>query len=66
MPIGRRLEGSKSSGKAGSLFASELSVVAPTVAREGRQLAKLEFEFELELVAVGAYFAAKFATNALK
>jgi len=35
------------------------------VARQGRQLAKVEFEFELDFVAVGAYFAAKFSTNAL-
>ena len=33
---------------------------------EGRQLAKVEFEFELEFVAVGGHFAAKFGTNALK
>ena len=34
-------------------LSSELSVAAPTVARQGRQLAKVEFEFELDFVAVG-------------
>ena len=41
-------------------------VAAPIVAWRGRQLAKDEFEFELVFVAVGAYFAAKFSTNALE
>ena len=39
---------------------------APSAAREGLQLAKVGFEFELDFVAVGAYFAEKSSTNALE
>jgi len=49
----------------GLALSSELSIAAPLAAAK-RRLAKVEFEFELDFVVVGAYFPAKVSTNAPK